>query len=360
MHPSTGQLASAALFATYAQDDARYWYPYMNEMALIPSHFIAHELCNYILGALTLWNALRHKHGHLWVAFLFFGFSMEVVGILVGSHAHPQFCVQLMFFCPLKEAIWYAMTMWSSWFLASSLRLSPVSEAMLAALLLQCVNIPYETSTQRPGISIVAYNVDFEMANVRDTWLQAPVINILANFIMPTFVAVVVRLCKRKQLSAMMTLILVSCCSPLCAVGFAPMNMMKFVGCTSLPLPELQPSLFQRLYKWYTTCMIQSTVTETAAWATHLIAYGLVVFREMLHMDSTPSMVTATTMDLVVLGFVMLAQIIEWMCMLCVKDSSSAGSTVVTLIAYANIAGVTVCFLFFVGSRQAINKIKKT
>mmetsp|Transcript_167 Transcript_167/g.273 ORF Transcript_167/g.273 Transcript_167/m.273 type:complete len:314 (-) Transcript_167:525-1466(-) len=291
MAHTVGTLGSLTLLEEYSKAAAinRNYFPYVNDYSQVPTHFIFHEACNIIFGVCTLYHAVKHRSAHIWWALFWFGFSFEVVGILVGSHVHPQFVFQVSYFCPLKEATWYAMTTWPSYYFASRLGLSVTAEAMMVGLLQQLVNVPYESLGQRPGILLLAYNPQFEMANVRNTFLMAPVINILANLILPTMAAVVIRICKTRNLSKLKTFVVVSMCAPLCGIGFAPMNVMKFIGCfhdfglPSLNLKDvalegqlLKENLFLPLFGWYTMCMRQSPVTENHIWALLLTVFSLV------------------------------------------------------------------------------------
>ncbi len=136
-----------------------WWLPYANadglaQAARLPAPLAAHEASNLVLGLATLLHATRAGGLRYWLGFALFGLSFELVGLVARSHLHAQYVFQLTWFVPLKEGLWYAMTIWPSFFVAHQLRLSALSESMLAGLLEQLVNLPYEMLGDRPGIQV--------------------------------------------------------------------------------------------------------------------------------------------------------------------------------------------------------------
>ena len=154
---------------------------YANDLAQIPEHLLVHELLAYFFAAVTLLHAVNNNGVHIWLGFCMFSLVFETVGILVESHFHTQFLLQVTYYVPLKEILWYAYTMWPSYFLASQLGLGIFAEACFMGLLQMGVNIPYETMGTRQGVQLLYLNPEFQFADLKVRWLSGGVMNILAN-----------------------------------------------------------------------------------------------------------------------------------------------------------------------------------
>lgn len=146
-----GELASDRLLLAYANASLSDIF-YTNEMKMLPEQLILHELLNFVFAASVFFHALTHCGLHLFFGFCIFGFLFETIGILTGSHCHPQYLIQVTYYAPLKEVLWYSLTLWPSYYLATSLKLDMIAEACLVGLLQMGVNIPYETAAPREGI----------------------------------------------------------------------------------------------------------------------------------------------------------------------------------------------------------------
>lgn len=106
-----GQVANQSLVEVYAAclSAGSSWAPYVNTDGQLPEHLAWHEAANLVLGALTLAHACSVGGARVWLGIALFGFCFEVVGLLVGSHAHVQYVVQLSYCVPLKEVLWYPL-----------------------------------------------------------------------------------------------------------------------------------------------------------------------------------------------------------------------------------------------------------
>ena len=89
--------------------------------------------------------------------------------MVIESHYHGQFTVQLTHYLPLKEAVWYMITIYMGIYVASISRLQAWYErAALAGLLAILQDMTYEMSNAREGLGLVWINPDCELANLSE------------------------------------------------------------------------------------------------------------------------------------------------------------------------------------------------
>jgi len=273
--------------------------------------------------------------------------------VFVDSHSHPQFILQVTHYVPLKEVLWYAQNWYPAYFFAHQLGLSPTAEAMAVALLAQLVNIPYECTGPRQGIHLVSYHPNFQYANTNVTWMEAPVINVLGNLIMPTFVALIVRHLLATKRGFLPTVALIGFCFPLAVVFFAPVSMMKFCGCTHLDMPSDLFS-FSKWWDWYIKCVTSSNVTETAIWSTFLTVYTCRVLLELLDVKRHhyPYLFGDREANPGILSIVPSAQSVEYLLLFIIFHESDL-DYYPSLIMYLNILFINLAVGTFITRRMA-------
>lgn len=241
-------------------------------------------------------------------------------------------------------------TTWPSFYVAHQLRLSVMSEAMLVGLLQMIVNIPYEAIGKREGINMLAYSENFGFARVQDTWGYAPVINVLANLVLPSFAAMVARWTLRKRTSFLSSALLIGLCVPLAGPFFAPYSAMKLSGCAHLvdALPALDFDAWRRgrfdpmpWMEWYQTCMQHSKMDEASAWSVFVVVYMCVVASELAQPSRRLAPLTALHTRHASIGWLLplvpIVQIAEYVVIVWRHDQTP-GAFTPTLILSLNLA----------------------
>eukprot|EP00947_MAST-08B_sp_MAST-8B-sp1_P003038 g3038.t1 len=94
---------------------------------------------------------------------------MEVIGYVADTHTHAQFRWQIFSFLPLKELLWYPLTLYCSWCSARSAAFTDWwASAAAMALLQQTFACPYDFMGGRPAFGYWRFNKDFPLANFFD------------------------------------------------------------------------------------------------------------------------------------------------------------------------------------------------
>jgi len=266
--------------------------PRVTPLARVRAHMLMQEAVWYALAAATLARAARRREVAIWLGLALLGAALEAVGVLLThEHMHPRYAVMLGFL-PLKEALWYPFTIYTSWVAASFVGLrDPVAEALLTALV-QTVNVvQYESVAYRVGVQYVSFNPNFPLANVNDQITKAPWINIYANWAIAFAGAYCARAAadspragavEKAAVVGLLGLVL------FCVVGMAPLNAFKALGCAlehASPLPALRDmervqsaGEAARLFvDAYGSCARRSAVTESQVVAFVLLASGAYV-----------------------------------------------------------------------------------
>ena len=135
----------------------------------VPDPHRSAETALLLVSFLSLLHALRAGRGRIWASFLAFGLVMEVIGYVADTHTHAQFRWQIFSFLPLKELLWYPLTLYCSWCSARSAAFTDWwASAAAMALLQQTFACPYDFMGGRPAFGYWRFNKDFPLANFFD------------------------------------------------------------------------------------------------------------------------------------------------------------------------------------------------
>ena len=195
------------------------------------------------------------------------GSCLEVVGVcLTNAHMHPRFAIMLFGFLPLKEALWYPLTLYPALLNAQALGLPFIAEASLVGLLQITQVVQYESMAYRRGIQLVASNPNFAFGNANDLLTGGPVLNMYANLAIAVTAGVFASQTRNAWVLGLAGFACVG------VVGFRPFNWLKFIGCALRGDAVLWPPV-----EAYSLCVQSSPVRETWVLALSVTALALAV-----------------------------------------------------------------------------------
>lgn len=193
-----------------------------------PTNVRVTELAYFALQLAGLLYAWRRREVQVWLGMALIGAQMEFLGVAVThSHKQSQMMVQVLPFLPLKEMLWYPMTQYPCFVLASGLRLGVAGTAAATALLHSFQVVQYESMAYRSGVDFLVSNPNFPLANTRDLIGGGPWMNIYGNFAIAFMAVGLAKTFPNNVLLAMAGLGL----TVVSVLGFYPINLLKLAGC---------------------------------------------------------------------------------------------------------------------------------
>ncbi|KAH9255562.1 hypothetical protein BASA81_006392 [Batrachochytrium salamandrivorans] len=231
-----------------------------------PTNVRVTELVYFALQLAGLLYAWRRDGGvRVWLGMALIGAQMEFLGVAVThSHKQSQMMVQILPFLPLKEVLWYPMTQYPCFVLASGLQLGTMGTAAATALLQSFQVVQYESMAYRTGVDFLVSNPNFPLANTQDLIGGGPWMNIYGNFAITFMAVVLAKTFPGNELLAMAGLGLTA----VSVLGFYPLNLLKLAGCLASsgrcsPLwPEMNGWELDRFVDLYIRIVKQSPVLE--------------------------------------------------------------------------------------------------
>ena len=164
---------------------------------------------------------------------------------------------------------------------------------------------------------------------------------------MPLVATMIIRLCRDARCSRLTIFLAITLSPPICGVfGFAPFNMMKFLGCYEMvPTLDLSKLSLDYVVELYVTCMHHSKVSELLAWATALCVCAIAVLLDLSGKKEEVTLKCTATGEYRLLGTLILLQNLQYVYLLFKYDESSADKAA-TLVAYINIALLNAAMIY--------------
>jgi hypothetical protein len=242
--------------------------PSFRDPRTLPAHFQFVEASYLLLAACTLAVARKNRDGLVFLGLLVLGTCLEVLGVtFTHAHMHPRFALHFLGFLPLKEMLWYPLTIYPSVLAARQMALGLGDEALLVGVLQTMQVIQYESMAYRRGIQLVAGNPGFLLGNVQDKITAGPWLNVYANWAIAVCGALLSRLAKdsRWNPAAAVCAIGLGGFGMVGAIGFMPLNYAKALGCYfgDIGLVPADAFRFEDVFRVYSTCVRTSPMTES-------------------------------------------------------------------------------------------------
>lgn len=178
---------------------------------------------------------------------------------------------------------------------------------------------------------------------------------------MPVVATMIIRMCKDAKWSRFAIFCAISFSPPICGVfGFAPFNVMKFLGCYEMfPTLDLTKLSVDYVFGLYTTCMHESKVSELLAWASFLTVCVVAILLDVCGRRRPLELKCRSTAQYRLLGTLILLQNLQYVYFLFKYDRSSVDKAS-TLVAYLNIILLNACIVYLFirqSSRQEKRKL---
>lgn len=259
-----------AMIMTKRFGEEPFRFMYFNAWDVTPQKLIMKELPLLTLEALTCIHAIRSKRFGIWLGLALFGLVLEVIGYIGGTHFHAQFLVQFMMFLPLKEILFYPLTMYPSWLAVEKLRLPKIWHcAVVMGIIQHFGHLPYDGFCARSGFGWTYLDADFQFSNFDKSQWHGGVAGVYYGWL--TFNVASGAACaysRNHHLSGTGTALLVGLSSLLSCAFWGPYHWMKLGTCSalwSLPFPDGDPM------KWYGRCIREAGLSDDLCWGISLL-----------------------------------------------------------------------------------------
>jgi len=256
--------------------------PYINIPSFIEHHagfpvaYCILEVAFLSLAFVLFLHARASGRVHVFVACMAFGLGMETLGFIVRSHAHGQFVLQVTSYLPLKEDLWYVLTLYPALVMGQlvfgSIQQQEQSrtggnsksyiweKALLVAVLGIVQDVPYEFVNSRPGVDVVYVNhEDFKLGDLSELINGGSATVILSYTLCSlSFGLILPNLDKNASVISGFLAGLFTCV--VACVIQTPFHLLKYIGCRSL-----LPLLFSDgWFAFHSECLCKSAVSTSA------------------------------------------------------------------------------------------------
>lgn len=246
-------------------------FAYINSWETVPPKLVDKEIGLLLLQLVTLFHALGSRRIGLWIGFTFFGLVLEVIGFAAGTHYHAQFLLQVVHFLPLKELLFYPLTMYPSWLAVEKLRLRKVWECAVAMGVIQhFANLPYDSFAARPGFGWTYMDPTFGFSNFdRSAWHGgvAAIFYGWLGFGVATGAACA--LARNAKANTVNTIFMLEISAFVACALWSPYHWMKVLGCSTL---WDVPALLADPLLLYGRCVHESAMRDDLCWGLTLAA----------------------------------------------------------------------------------------
>lgn len=271
----------------------------MSESCSEAARFAELETGLLVLEASSLWLAAKRGDGPLWLGFALFGLLLESAGVGLGTHVHSQFSLQALPILPLKELLFYPLSLYSSFAAVRALGLSSLwAQAVAMSLMQHLANCPYDVLGAKPDAGYWTLNAESALANfgsdlggVLYSWLVTGAV-----------VGLGAATCERWRLGPAPTVVVVGFSLLLSPPLWAPFHTAKFLGCAAQAFEggaQAKAGLADyaraaaagdvaALWDAHAVCIRASPVSDSSCWAAGLVLVLLLMVAALASEPAQP------------------------------------------------------------------------